>query len=186
MRGGDSSAHTAKEGAANSPFDLPPQTHSSTLGKYDEGSITAGTTKAVERLDMSTVTATKQEPADAQRETYSFTLILSGFTEINEAIEESLYKCGCDDALLSTCDGQASLNFDREAGSWVEAIRSAIADVEKNQLGIKVVQVVPPGEQIINVVNAFLTLRVQTPELSSAFETFFSKLIEHHSSRIAE
>jgi len=132
---------------------------------------------------MATASPKSQDSAGAHRETYSFALTLSGVQEISEAVEQSLYECGCDDALLSTCDGQASLAFDREADSLVEAIRSAIADVEKNKLGIKVVQVVPPGENIINAVNALLILRGRTPELSSEIEALFNKWVEHRQAR---
>ena len=58
--------------------------------------------------------------------TYTFTLVLSGFTELREDVEDCLFESGCDDALLSFRDGVPYLDLDREAKSIREAILSAI------------------------------------------------------------
>jgi len=75
--------------------------------------------------------------------TYAFTLVLSGFTNITEQIEDRFFEAGCDDALLSFRDGVPYLDFDREAESPREAILSAVHDVEKAGLGARVIRVEP-------------------------------------------
>jgi len=62
---------------------------------------------------------------------YTFTLVLDALNEINEEVEETLFESGCDDALLLQKDGTVYLDFDREAPSLKEALKSAIADVER-------------------------------------------------------
>ena len=49
--------------------------------------------------------------------TFSFTVILEGFSDITEELENRLFEAGCDDTLLRCCDGVVYLEFDREAGS---------------------------------------------------------------------
>lgn len=64
-------------------------------------------------------------------ETYTFTLILDANPEqVDTSFEDALFEAGCDDALLGTSEGVVHLDFDREAGSLVEAISSAINQVE--------------------------------------------------------
>ncbi|HEY5312569.1 MAG TPA: hypothetical protein VIK18_08615 [Pirellulales bacterium] len=115
---------------------------------------------------MAMVTRSQRRPSDSPVDTYSFTLLLSGLDQITDEVERAVYSAGCDDALLGTTDGQAFLNFDRQARSMVEAIQSAIKDVERSGIGIKVTQVVPPGDREIQLFNALLKLRADKPELS--------------------
>jgi hypothetical protein len=61
---------------------------------------------------------------------YSFVLILSGPDEMAEDRLNALYKAGCDDATFSARGGVSYAAFDREAGSFAEAVGSAIRDVE--------------------------------------------------------
>jgi hypothetical protein len=44
---------------------------------------------------------------------------------------ELLYEAGCDDATFSGGSAGAIADFHREAGTWVEALGSAVADIEK-------------------------------------------------------
>ena len=67
--------------------------------------------------------------------TYTFTLVLSGFSELREDMEDRLFESGCDDALLSFRDGVPYLDFDREAETLREAILSAIINVEGAGIG---------------------------------------------------
>ena len=62
---------------------------------------------------------------------YDFTLILRPGTEMNEAMGNALYEAGCDDCTPGCLAGVPMLLFHREAASLEDAIRSAIADVQK-------------------------------------------------------
>ena len=75
--------------------------------------------------------------------THTFTLVLSGITEIDAEVEDRLFEAGCDDALLSTRDGVPYLDFDRESESLLAAITSAISDVESAGLDLRVIRVEP-------------------------------------------
>lgn len=98
------------------------------------------------------------------RECYAFTLILSGFDELTEDIENCLFEAGCDDALLGIHAGSPYLSFDREADSLEEAINTAIKDVQSCEPPIEVVRVIPPGAETIEAVNMYLQTRRQLHE----------------------
>jgi len=70
-------------------------------------------------------------------------LILSGFADLTEEVEDGLFDAGCDDALLGIRDGVPYLDFVRKATSLMEAVLSAIRDVENAGVGAKVVHVEP-------------------------------------------
>jgi hypothetical protein len=74
---------------------------------------------------------------------YQFRLILSGITDLTPEVCDALYEAGCDDAGLAMSEGVAFLEFDREAGSFREALLSAVADAETAGHGIQVVRVEP-------------------------------------------
>ena len=74
---------------------------------------------------------------------HTFTLILSGCTDLSSEIEDKLFEAGCDDALLGVRDGVLFLDFDREAESLREAVLSAIEDVERAGIDAEVVRVEP-------------------------------------------
>jgi hypothetical protein len=61
---------------------------------------------------------------------HTFTLILSGVSEVTAELEDALFEAGCDDALLGSRDGVVFLDFSREASSFQEGVLSAIADVQ--------------------------------------------------------
>lgn len=82
-------------------------------------------------------------PGREKRQTHAFTLVLSGIRELNESVEDALYEAGCDDALVGMRNGVPFLDFDREAASLVDAIHSAIRDVERAGLKARVVRVEP-------------------------------------------
>ena len=75
--------------------------------------------------------------------TYTFSLVLSGLSNLTEQIEDRFFQAGCDDALLYFRDGVPYLDFDREAESPREAILSAIHDVENAGVGARVIRVEP-------------------------------------------
>ena len=78
-----------------------------------------------------------------QQKTHTFTLVLSGLSEVSEEVEDALFEAGCDDALLGIRGGVAFLDFDRRAASLGAAILSAIENVEKAGIGASVARVEP-------------------------------------------
>ena len=72
--------------------------------------------------------------------THQFTLIVDGADLQDESVVNSLFESGCDDALVGSTDGIQFIDFDREATSWDEAVRSAVADVERVD-GVQVIRV---------------------------------------------
>ena len=62
---------------------------------------------------------------------YEFTLILSPGAEFSEDLAEALFEAGCDDGSPGSCQGVVSIDFHREAACLEDAIRSAVADVQK-------------------------------------------------------
>lgn len=89
------------------------------------------------------MTRGRRTRAPGRGHAHAFTLVLSGVRELNESMEDALYEAGCDDALLGTRNGVPFLDFDREAASLADAIRSAIRAVERAGLGARVVRVEP-------------------------------------------
>lgn len=106
-----------------------------------------------------------QRPSNSETDTHSFTLILSGAEDLTDKLEKAIYGGGCGDALLGMTEGQIFLDFDREAKSLGEAIVSAIRQVESLSLGLRVTQVVPPGDKIIAFFNAMLMIRNDHPDV---------------------
>ena len=78
-----------------------------------------------------------------KKHVYNFTLVLSGFSEPDNRLEDSLYEAGCDDAILSFRNGIPYLEFDREAESLVEAILSAVQNAERADSRVRVVRAEP-------------------------------------------
>lgn len=116
---------------------------------------------------MSTTTPPNAERGETEKQNFSFLLILEGIDEISESASEALYNAGCGDALFGMVNGRVYVEFDRESESAMEAIVSAIDDVERGLPSVRVTQVVPPGERAMETVNAYLRLRATHPELMS-------------------
>ena len=68
---------------------------------------------------------------------FTFTLVVEGRDLKTDEVVDALFEKGCNDALVGTSEGVQFLDFDREAGSADEAVRSAVADVESVE-GLKV------------------------------------------------
>jgi hypothetical protein len=66
--------------------------------------------------------------------THEFTLILDHAPTGEEL--DALFEAGCDDATPETVTGSGWLHFDREAASLLEALTSAIRDVESTGLTV--------------------------------------------------
>ena len=96
---------------------------------------------------------------DSPVSTYQFVLVLDGAVELEDADHDALHEAGCDDALLGRVDDTYYLDFDREASSKVEAVLSAIEDVE-SVLGAGACHLQPGvGDRCAEAVNASLELR---------------------------
>ena len=72
-----------------------------------------------------------------------FTLEVAGI-DIGANYEDRLYEAGCSDALPAVVNGTLFLDFDRDAQSFSDAVKSAQQDVES--AGGKVVRVMQTPE----------------------------------------
>lgn len=77
---------------------------------------------------------------------YAFDVILAGVEEMTDDLAEALFVAGCDDCVPCSRDGIAYAGFDREADSLDEAVRSAVADVQK--AGLKIAWVRLPADSL--------------------------------------
>jgi hypothetical protein len=105
------------------------------------------------------IVAERREHADSERLAFQFTLRLDGAVAIDQALEDAIFRAGCDDAVLYSTNGQLFLEFDRESETLVSAIVSAIHAVEECGSGIKVGEVIPPYAHEIGAINAALQVR---------------------------
>jgi hypothetical protein len=62
---------------------------------------------------------------------YSFTVRVSGVNTDADHYEDAFYEAGCSDALVAVIDDNIFLDFDRDAPSFEEAIKSATLDIER-------------------------------------------------------
>lgn len=72
---------------------------------------------------------------------WEFTVMLAGVDEITSELADALFKAGCDDGTVGSSCGIATVSFAREALSLQEAIRSAIADIQRAGCGVDCVQI---------------------------------------------
>ena len=79
---------------------------------------------------------------------YEFSLVTLGSLE-DEATLDALFEVGCDDATFSQVDGVGYADFIREAPAFVEAVGSAIEQVESVP-GVRVVRV-EPDDQVTSI-----------------------------------
>ena len=66
---------------------------------------------------------------------FSFEVIVN--EEISQELTEALFEAGCDDAGIGCSGGVWSVHFDREAGSLVQAFRSAAQQIRSVGLTIR-------------------------------------------------
>ncbi len=76
-------------------------------------------------------------------DTYTFTLVMEGSPRIDEAMAEKLFESGCDDALIGGRYGVDTIEFDREADSFYDAVMSAKMDVEHADERLRVCRIEP-------------------------------------------
>ena len=82
------------------------------------------------------------------RATYNFILETSGRDILDDDVFDALSEAGCDDAGIGRFLGVDHLDFDREAGSFCKAVRSAIEDVQSVP-GVNVTRVVPGDDPAV-------------------------------------
>ena len=106
--------------------------------------------------------------------TYNFILETRGRDVLADEVVDALYEAGCDDAGIGRFLGVDHLDFDREAGSFCEAVRSAIEDVQSVP-GVNVIRVLPGddpavGAAFTEAVNAVLASPQQCPDVYGSEE----------------
>ena len=74
---------------------------------------------------------------------YRFTLVLKNVDANTKHLEDHLYECGCDDALINFRNGTVYLDFDRMGSSFEEAVIRGIKEVELSDVGAMVARVGP-------------------------------------------
>lgn len=107
------------------------------------------------------------------RSTYDFTLETSGRNVLDDEVFDALTEAGCDDALIGRFLGVYCLGFTREAGSYCEAVRTAIEDVQSVP-GVSVTRVVnedaKTGDAFTAAVNAALSSPARCPDVPGTQE----------------
>lgn len=83
--------------------------------------------------------------------TFDFQIVLNDIQTMDERVADSLYEAGCDDGTAFSCQGVAAVGFSREADSLEQAVRSAIADVER--AGFSVARVESADQPIFARIN---------------------------------
>ena len=78
---------------------------------------------------------------------HEFTLVLAS-RDLTEEQCNSLYEAGCDDGTISTSQGVSRIDFARQARSLEDAIRSAMADV--NRAGLRVIRAEITPENLVS------------------------------------
>jgi hypothetical protein len=73
--------------------------------------------------------------------TFEFTIVASGLDPQADDFEDRFFAAGCEDATISFQKGAIILEFAREAGSFADAVRSALLNVV--QAGAKPVHIEP-------------------------------------------
>lgn len=78
---------------------------------------------------------------ESPTESFSFFVGVSGI-DVSEHLsyEDALLASGCDDALILVVDGELRLDFDREAATFEDAVKSATADIQKAGGKVKYVE----------------------------------------------
>ncbi len=107
------------------------------------------------------------------RTKYDFTLETRGRDVLDDEVFDALSEAGCDDALIGRFLGVDCLDFTREAGSYCEAVRSAIDDVQSVP-GVSVTRVVneeaTAGAAFTAAVNAALSSPARCPHVPGTQE----------------
>jgi len=84
-------------------------------------------------------------------EAYEFQAVLANVDEMTEETSNALYEGGCSDGTPFSSQGIAAVGFAREACSLDEAVRSAIADIQR--AGFRVARVESPDQPVLSRIN---------------------------------
>jgi hypothetical protein len=76
---------------------------------------------------------------------FGFALQIAGISEISDALADSLFEAGCDDATFGIRNGVLIAEFSRLGQSLDDVISSAIGDLRKGNLTAKVFDPRPSG-----------------------------------------
>ena len=111
--------------------------------------------------------------ARTTRSKFDFTLETGGRSLLDDEVADALYEAGCDDAGIGRFLGVHYVDFTREAGSYCEAVRTAIEDVQSVP-GVSVTRVVnedtPAADAFTAAVNAALSSPARCPDVPGAQE----------------
>ena len=88
--------------------------------------------------------------------THAFTLILSGVAELTPGLADALYTATHGDIELNIRDGVAFLECERTAPTLLEAVTTAMREVEAADVGVRVVRVESETANVIAKINADL------------------------------
>jgi hypothetical protein len=77
---------------------------------------------------------------------HTFVLVLDSPRAIDTELEDAVFEAGCDDAALGERSGAIYLEFDREAPTFLDAVLSAIRDVQ--EIAVAHVAHVEPDELV--------------------------------------
>ena len=83
-------------------------------------------------------------------------MILSGVAELTPELADALYSATHGDVELNLRAGVAFLEFERTASTLREAITAAIREVERADVGVRVVRVESEAANVIAKINADL------------------------------
>ena len=107
------------------------------------------------------------------RTKYDFTLETRGRDVLDDEVFDALSEAGCDDALIGRFLGVDCLGFTREGGSYCEAVRTAIEDVQSVP-GVSVTRVVNEdatvGDAFTEAVNEVLAFPAECPDVPGTQE----------------
>jgi hypothetical protein len=96
------------------------------------------------------------ELVGAEMNAYEFTLVLSGVAEITRDMADALYTATGGDIEFNMRNDVAYIEFERDADTLHDAVRSAIAQVEGAGVGVRVVRVESDAANTIAKINADL------------------------------
>ena len=88
--------------------------------------------------------------------THTFTLVLSGVSEITPELADALYSATKGDIEMNQRDGVVYLEFERTAPTLCEAVTDAIREIEEANVGVRVVRVESEAANVIAKINADL------------------------------
>jgi len=78
---------------------------------------------------------------NSQVQTFIFTCTIADRTDFDLDLADAIYAAGADDSSVGSRDGVVTVDFDREAETLDQAVRTAIDDLAKAGLRVSVVRI---------------------------------------------